>query len=137
MSEKKKSNVLPVMCIVILVLIIIAAVYFIVFSDNEEESSSSGLSSVSSESSSNDSSSSIDFLPESSYEIDLTVGQSCMAEITDIETESKLIWVTSNSDIAAVDDLGNITAVAEGSCTVTVIIMDTDQSIAVTVNVTN
>jgi len=132
MSEKNQTgNIILKICLAVLLMIIAIAVCFIVVSGNDEEISSESTL-ISSEP---ESSSSMNFVPESSYEINLKVGQTCDAELTDIETDSGLIWMSSDSGIASVDDYGMITAVSEGTCTVTVVIMDIDQSIAVTVNV--
>ncbi|MGN1037386.1 MAG: Ig-like domain-containing protein [Ruminococcus sp.] len=43
--------------------------------------------------------------------------------------------MSSDNSIATVDDYGTITAVSEGICTVTVVMMDSDENISVTVNV--
>ncbi len=131
MSEKNQTgNIVLKICLAILLMIIAIAVCLIVVSGNDDEISSESTL-ISSESDS----SSMNFVPESSYEINLKVGQICDAELTDFETDSKLIWLSSDDSIASVDDFGAITAVSAGTCTITVVIMDIDQSIAVTVNV--
>ncbi len=129
MSEKSKNrNIILKICLAVLIMIIAVAVCLIVLSKRNEESSSES-SQVSSESSSSR------FVQESSYEIELQIGETCRAELTDIETDSKPIWISSDNSIATVDDSGNITAVSAGTCTVTVVMMDSDENISVTVNV--
>ncbi len=140
MNKKTLKYRMLQLCLVFLILIIIGAVALIIFSNKNNDnnnSESSILSDIidSDGDVSDESSSGIDFKPESSYELNLKIGEVCKAELTDFETTSKLIWLTSDADIASVDDEGNITAVSSGTCTVTVIIMDTDDSIAVKVNV--
>lgn len=131
MSEKNKNaSIILKMCLAVLFMIIAIAVCFIVISGRNDESSSES-SKVSSESSSSSSS----FVQESSYEIELQKGETCTAELTDVETDSKPIWISSDNSIATVDDYGTITAISEGTCTVTVVMMDSDESISVTVNV--
>lgn len=133
MSEKneksKKGSVVLKICLSILVMVIAIALCLIVLSRRENESNPEESISVSTEESSKS------FVPESSYEINLQVGQTCNAEITDFETDSTPIWMSSDNSIATVDSSGVITAVSEGTCTVTVAIMDIDQNIIVTVNV--
>ena len=133
MSEKneksKKGSVLLKICLSILVMVITIALCLIVLSRRDNESNPEESISVSTEESSKS------FVPESSYEINLQVGQTCNAEITDFETDSTPIWMSSDNSIATVDSSGVITAVSEGTCTVTVAIMDIDQNIIVTVNV--
>jgi len=133
MSNKKKAKyIILEICLAVLLMIIALSVCLIVLSkkNNDNSSSESSLSLPSS------SSSESSFIPEASYNISLKVGETCSAELTDIDTESKLIWLSSDSDIASVDDFGTITGISPGSCTVTVIIIDTDQNIVVNVNVT-
>lgn len=135
MSEKneksKKGSVVLKICLSILVMVIAIALCLIVLSRRDsEESTPEEIIPVSSESTTSKS-----FVPESSYEINLQVGQTCNAEITDFETDSTPIWMSSDNSIATVDSSGVITAVSEGTCTVTVAIMDIDQNIIVTVNV--
>lgn len=133
MSEKneksKKGSVVLKICLSILVMVITIALCLIVLSRRDNESNPEESISVSTEESSKS------FVPESSYEINLQVGQTCNAEITDFETDSTPIWMSSDNSIATVDSSGVITAVSEGTCTVTVAIMDIDQNIIVTVNV--
>lgn len=133
MSEKneksKKGSVVLKICLSILVMVIAIALCLIVLSRRDNESNPEESISVSTEESSKS------FVPESSYEINLQVGQTCNAEITDFETDSTPIWMSSDNSIATVDSSGVITAVSEGTCTVTVAIMDIDQNIIVTVNV--
>ena len=133
MSEKneksKKGSVVLKICLSILVMVITIALCLIVLSRRDNESNPEESISVSTEESSKS------FVPESSYEINLQVGQTCNAEITDFETDSTPIWMSSDNSIATVDSSGVITAVSEGTCTVTVAIMDIDQNIVVTVNV--
>lgn len=133
MSEKneksKKGSVVLKICLSILVMVIAIALCLIVLYRRENESNPEESISVSTEESSKS------FVPESSYEINLQVGQTCNAEITDFETDSTPIWMSSDNSIATVDSSGVITAVSEGTCTVTVAIMDIDQNIIVTVNV--
>lgn len=129
MSEKNKnSNIILKICLAVLLMIIAIAVCLIVISGRNDESSSES-SQVSSGSSSSK------FIQESSYEIELQTGETCRAEIIDIETDSKPIWISSDNSIATVDDYGTITAVSEGTCTVTVVMMDSDENLSVTVNV--
>lgn len=57
------------------------------------------------------------------YEITLQVGQSKMPIVTmhpENAADKSEIWTTSNEAVAVVDGLGNITAIAEGKCVVTV-----------------
>lgn len=133
MSEKneksKKGSVVLKICLSILVMVIAIALCLIVLYRRDNESNPEESISVSTEESSKS------FVPESSYEINLQVGQTCNAEITDFETDSTPIWMSSDNSIATVDSSGVITAVSEGTCTVTVAIMDIDQNIIVTVNV--
>lgn len=140
MNKKTLKYRMLQICLAVLILIIIGAIVLIILSGKNNNNNNSESSILSESISSSDiidenSSSGIDFKPESSYELNLKVGEVCKAELTDFETDSKLIWLTSDSSIASVDNEGNITAVSIGTCTVTVIIMDTDDSIAVTVNV--
>lgn len=57
------------------------------------------------------------------YETKLNIGDTVMPRVTmfpeDAEDKSE-IWASSNEDIAVVDDIGNITAIAPGECIVTV-----------------
>ena len=133
MSEKneksKKGSVVLKICLSILVMVIAIALCLIVLSRRDNESNPEESISVLTEESSKS------FVPESSYEINLQVGQTCNAEITDFETDSTPIWMSSDNSIATVDSSGVITAVSEGTCTITVAIMDIDQNIIVTVNV--
>lgn len=59
----------------------------------------------------------------STYEVELFVGKSQMPYVTmlpyDAQDRSE-IWTSGNAAVATVDAKGNITAVSEGSCTVTV-----------------
>ena len=120
MSEKDKNkNIILKICIAVLVMIIAIAICLII-------PESSYVSSQSSSSS---------FVQENSYEIELKVGETCKAELTNTETSSKPIWISSDNNIAVVDDYGNITAVSAGTCTVTVVMMDSDDTVSVTVNV--
>ncbi len=131
MSEKSKNrNIILKICLAVLFMIIAIAICLIVLSGRNDESSSES-SQVSSDSSSSMSS----FVQESSYEIELKAGETCKAELTDVETDSKPIWISSDNSIATVDDYGTITAVSEGTCTVTIVMMDSDENISVTVNV--
>ncbi len=69
-----------------------------------------------------------DFVPVESIflslnDVWLTVGQSKMPIVTmypENASDKSEIWTISDESVATVDELGNITAVAEGSCTVTV-----------------
>lgn len=57
------------------------------------------------------------------YEVTLQVGQSKMPIVTmhpENAADKSEIWTTSNEEVAVVDGLGNITAIAEGKCIVTV-----------------
>lgn len=59
----------------------------------------------------------------STYSVELQVGQSKMPIVTMLPenvSNKGEIWTSSDSGVAAVNELGNITAVSEGSCTVTV-----------------
>lgn len=59
----------------------------------------------------------------STYSVELQVGQSKMpivAMFPENASDKSEIWTSSNTDIAVVNGLGNITGVSEGSCTVTV-----------------
>ena len=59
----------------------------------------------------------------STYSVALQVGQSKMPIVTMLPENADNkgeIWTSSDTDVAVVNDLGNITAVSEGSCTVTV-----------------
>lgn len=56
-------------------------------------------------------------------EVRLEVGQSKMPIVTmypENATDKSEIWTISDESVATVDELGNVTALAEGSCTVTV-----------------
>lgn len=125
MSEKDKNkNIILKICVAVLVMIIAIAICLIILSKrNETTVSESSYSS------------SMSFVQESSYEIELKVGETCKAELTNTETNSNPIWISSDSDIAVVDDYGNITAVSAGTCTITVVMMDSDDTVSVTVNV--
>lgn len=128
MSEKDKNkNIILKICIAVLVMIMAIAICLIILSKRNETAVPES-SYVSSQSSSN-------FVQENSYEIELKVGETCKAELTNTETDSKPIWISSDNDIAVVDDYGNITAVSAGTCTVTVVMMDSDDTVSVTVNV--
>jgi uncharacterized protein YjdB len=129
MSEKDKNkNIILKICIAVLVMIMAIAICLIILSKRNETAvpESSYVSSQSSSSS---------FVQENSYEIELKVGETCKAELTNTETDSKPIWISSDNNIAVVDDYGNITAVSAGTCTVTVVMMDSDDTVSVTVNV--
>lgn len=57
------------------------------------------------------------------YEVTLQVGQSKMPIVTmhpENAADKSEIWTTSNEEVASVDGLGNITAIAEGKCVITV-----------------
>lgn len=57
------------------------------------------------------------------YEVTLQVGQSKMPIVTmypENAADKSEIWTTSNEAVASVDGLGNITAIAEGKCVITV-----------------
>lgn len=59
----------------------------------------------------------------STYSVELQVGQSKMPIVTMLPenaSDKGEIWTSSDTDVAVVNELGNITAVSEGSCTVTV-----------------
>lgn len=59
----------------------------------------------------------------STYSVELQAGQSKMPIVTMLPenaSDKGEIWTSSDTDIAVVNELGNITAVSEGSCTVTV-----------------
>ena len=56
-------------------------------------------------------------IPLSFYETELKVGETQMPIVDD---EIKEIWTSSDNDVASVDEFGNITAKAEGKCTITV-----------------
>lgn len=59
----------------------------------------------------------------STYSVELQVGQSKMPIVAmspENASDKSEIWESSDTNIAVVDGLGNITAVSEGSCTVTV-----------------
>lgn len=59
----------------------------------------------------------------STYSVELQVGQSKMPIVAmspENASDKSEIWESSDPDIAVVNELGNITAVSEGSCTVTV-----------------
>lgn len=59
----------------------------------------------------------------STYSVELQVGQSKMPIVTMLPKNASNkgeIWTSSDTDVAVVNELGNITAVSEGSCTVTV-----------------
>lgn len=60
---------------------------------------------------------SLDKIPLSFYEIELKVGESRMPIVED---DIKEIWTSSDNSIATVNELGNITAVSEGDCIITV-----------------
>ena len=129
-EKSKKGSVVLKICLSVLAIVIAIALCLIIISRyKSEEGSPEESISVSTEESSKS------FVPESSYEINLQDGQTCNAEISDFETDSTPIWMSSDNSIATVDSLGVITAVSEGTCTVTVAIMDIDQNIIVTVNV--
>ena len=73
------------------------------------------------------------------YEVTLQVGQSKMPIVTMLPenaSDKSEIWTTSNEAVASVDGLGNITALSEGKCVVTVTSTqkpDVFASVAVTV----
>ncbi len=57
------------------------------------------------------------------YEVTLQVGESKMPIVTmhpENAADKSEIWTTSNEEVAVVDGLGNITAIAEGKCVITV-----------------
>ena len=59
----------------------------------------------------------------STYSVELQVGQSKMPIVTMLPenaSDKGEIWTSSDTDIAVVNELGNITAVSEGNCIVTV-----------------
>lgn len=59
----------------------------------------------------------------STYSVELQVGQSKMPIVTMLPenaSDKGEIWTSSDTAVAVVNELGNITAVSEGSCTVTV-----------------
>lgn len=59
----------------------------------------------------------------STYAVSLTVGQSKMPIVTmtpENAADKGEIWTSSDTGVAAVSSLGNITGIAAGSCTVTV-----------------
>lgn len=59
----------------------------------------------------------------STYSVELQVGQSKMPIVKmspEHAADKSEIWTSSDTSVAVVDGLGNITAVSEGSCTVTV-----------------
>ena len=59
----------------------------------------------------------------STYSVELQAGQSKMPIVTMLPENADHkgeIWASSDTNVAVVNDLGNITAVSEGSCTVTV-----------------
>lgn len=59
----------------------------------------------------------------STYSVELQVGQSKMPIVTMLPENASNkgeIWTSRDTDVAVVNELGNITAVSEGSCTVTV-----------------
>ena len=59
----------------------------------------------------------------STYSVELQVGQSKMPIVTMLPENADNkgeIWTSSDTNVAVVNDLGSITAVSEGSCTVTV-----------------
>ncbi len=73
------------------------------------------------------------------YEVTLQVGQSRMPIVTMLPenaSDKSEIWTTSDETVAVVDGLGNITALSEGKCVVTVTSAqnnDISASVAVTV----
>lgn len=73
------------------------------------------------------------------YEVTLQVGQSKMPIVTmfpENVSDKSEIWTTSDASVASVDELGNITALSEGNCVVTVTSAqssDVSASVAVTV----
>ncbi len=73
------------------------------------------------------------------YEITLQIGQSKMPMVTMIPenaSDKSEIWTTSDETVASVDGLGNITALSEGKCVITVTSAqnpDISASVAVTV----
>lgn len=73
------------------------------------------------------------------YEVTLQVGQSKMPIVTMLPenvSDKSEIWTTSDETVASVDGLGNITAISEGKCVVTVTSAqnaDVSSSVAVTV----
>lgn len=59
----------------------------------------------------------------STYSVELQVGQSKMPIVTMLPenaSDKGEIWTSSDTDIAVVNELGNITAISEGNCIVTV-----------------
>ncbi len=74
----------------------------------------------------------------STYNVSVYVGEKKMPIVTMIPqnaTDKREIWASSNSDVAAVDSIGNIKGVAEGECTVTVTSFN-NPSVSATVSVT-
>lgn len=75
----------------------------------------------------------------STYSVTLQIGQSQMPIVTmhpENASDKSEIWTSSDESVAVVDGLGNITAVSEGSCTVTVTsAQNRDVSAEVEVNV--
>ena len=74
----------------------------------------------------------------STYNVSLCVVEKKMPIVTmspQNATDKREIWISSNSDVATVDSIGNIKGVAEGECTVTVTSVN-NPSISATVRVT-
>lgn len=76
----------------------------------------------------------------STYSVELQVGQSKMPIVTmfpENASDKGEIWTSGDTDVAVVNELGNITAVSEGDCIVTVTSVQNPQvSAEVTVTVT-
>ena len=65
----------------------------------------------------------VDTISLSFYEAKLSIGESAMPFVTmlpETAPDKSEKWTSSDSNVAKVDDMGNITAVGEGSCTITV-----------------
>ena len=75
------------------------------------------------------------------YEVTLQIGQSKMPIVTmfpDNVSDKSEIWTTTDDTIASVDGLGNIKALAEGNCVITVTsVQNPDVSASVAVTVTS
>lgn len=71
----------------------------------------------------NDPAADVERISLSTYSVELQAGQSKMPIVTMLPenaADKSEIWTSSDTSVAVVNELGNITAVAEGSCTVTV-----------------
>lgn len=80
----------------------------------------------------------VDGIRLSTYAVSLTVGQSQMPIVTmtpDNAADKGEIWTSSDTGVATVSALGNITGVAPGSCTVTVT-SSANPAVSATVEVT-